>query len=192
VLLQRAQASAQAIPFAEREAANLQRDYEGNREIYGTLSNKLQEATLSEQLNLKQQRDAFTVLLTSPPQSLQSTKKTAILLIAGLFGALIIGASLVVGSEWLDQSLRDPVDAARALGLPVLAVLPEAGMLEYGTTRKRLTGGGTATSWLKGGLRALPGGGASASAVTAAEEQSKDEDASKKNGRGRFPELLVC
>ena len=80
------------------------------------------------------------------------------LLFGGVFLALIIGSALVVLSEWLDQSLRDPIDAQRALGLPVMAVLPEAGMLRYGVTNNRLPGS-TATRWLRGGLRELPGTG---------------------------------
>ena len=39
---------------------------------------------------------------------------------------LIVGLMLVVMSEWADRSLRYGTDAERVLGVPVLAVVPEA------------------------------------------------------------------
>ena len=38
----------------------------------------------------------------------------------------VIGAILIVLSEWSDHSLRHEADAERLLGVPVLASLPEA------------------------------------------------------------------
>ena len=185
MLLSRAESGAQAVPAAERSLANLTRNYASDERTYDTLLGRLQEATMSEQLNLKQQRAAYEVLLTSPPQSLQSGKKTFMLLFGGVFLALIIGSALVVLSEWLDQSLRDPIDAQRALGLPVMAVLPEAGMLRYGVTNNRLPGS-TATRWLRGGLRELPGTGGAGAVSAASDESEGDENAGKKDRKGRF------
>ena len=43
-----------------------------------------------------------------------------------LFLGLVVGLTLVVLCEWADHSLRYGADTERVLGVPVLAVVPEA------------------------------------------------------------------
>ncbi len=69
-------------------------------------------------------------------------------LIAMLFGSLflgcLVGAILIVLSEWSDHSLRHEADAERLLGVPVLAALPESGDLRTSLSRRALSGGAAA------------------------------------------------
>ena len=56
-----------------------------------------------------------------------------------LLGCLV-GAILIVLSEWSDHSLRHEADAERLLGVPVLASLPEAASLKTSSSPRTLNG----------------------------------------------------
>jgi uncharacterized protein involved in exopolysaccharide biosynthesis len=122
-LEQNAQRAAGAVPQGERILAELARNYNTDEQGYDTLLARLEQAQLNEQLNLRQERSAYTILQTQPPVA--SKKKTLVLLVAGVFFAFLIGGTLVVLSEWFDRSLREPEDVERSLGVAVLAVLPD-------------------------------------------------------------------
>ena len=128
-LLGKATTGAALVPGAERTLANLERDYSTYSTAYTNLMARLQEAQMNEQLNLRQAQNAYTVLLTQPPVSSQGLSKSPVMLFGGIILALLIGATLVLLAELMDQSLRDPVDAQRVLDLPVLAVLPDSPVL---------------------------------------------------------------
>jgi polysaccharide chain length determinant protein (PEP-CTERM system associated) len=128
-LLAKATTGAALVPGAERTLTNLERDYATYSTSYDNLMNKLQEAQINEQLNLRQAQNAYTVLLTSPPVSSQGMSKVAAMFAGGVILAILIGFALVLVAELLDQSLRDPLETQRLLDLPVLAVLPDASVL---------------------------------------------------------------
>jgi|GEM_PF-6662586 polysaccharide chain length determinant protein (PEP-CTERM system associated) len=128
-LLAKATAGAALVPGAERTLTNLERDYSTYSTNYDNLMNRLQEAQINEQLNLRQAQNAYDVLLTAPPTSSQSRSKIAELLLGGVVLALLIAFTLVLLAELLDQSLRDPLETQRLLDLPVLAILPDAPVL---------------------------------------------------------------
>ena len=60
MLLSRAKMGAQAVPAAGGGLANLTRNYASDERTYDTLLGRLQEATMSEQLNLNQQPARLT------------------------------------------------------------------------------------------------------------------------------------
>jgi succinoglycan biosynthesis transport protein ExoP len=136
-LLTKATSGAALVPTAERTLTNLERDYSTYNNSYNNLMTRLQEAQINEELNLRQAQSAYTVLLTSPPVSSQSKSKIMMMFVGGLILALLIGCSLVLLSEWLDRSLRDPLDTQRVLSLPVLAVLPEVKALNSNENKDR-------------------------------------------------------
>jgi uncharacterized protein involved in exopolysaccharide biosynthesis len=131
-LLAKATIGAARVPTAERTLTNLERDYTTYSSAYDSLMTRLQEAQINEQLNLRQAQNAYVVLPTQSAVSSQGTSKVITMFVGGVIMALLIGVSLVMLCEWLDRSLRDPVDAQRVLNLPILAVLPEADMLRIG------------------------------------------------------------
>ncbi len=153
-LLNQATKGVSLIPGAERTLTNLERDYTTNSAAYDNLMQRLQEAQINEQLNLRQAQNAYTVLLTSPPVSSQGPSKILALFVGGVLLALLIGSSLVLLCEYLDRSLRDPLDAQRILDLPVLAVLPDTPLLRAGEHGDRYLPGSTTES-LSGSNKAL-------------------------------------
>lgn len=114
-------------PDYERQLANLTRNYRIYDQEYDTLLDRLQQARINEQINRRQVSDQYTVLLTEEPTSVTKGKSAVMLFGGGFILAILVGVSLVFASEWLDRSLRDPIDAQAALGVPVLALLPEMG-----------------------------------------------------------------
>lgn len=179
-----AQVGVSQVPAEERTLADLTRNYDIYRTNYDTLEERLTTARIDEELHLRQQRDAYEALLTAPPQSSTTLKKVIMLYVGGVFLALVVGIGLVVLSEWLDRSLRDPLDAQRALGVAVLAVLPETSALRFGDPRYPSLGG-PPNRWLGRGkpIRALaPPSGGAAPAASAASASAAQDNADKKSG----------
>jgi polysaccharide chain length determinant protein (PEP-CTERM system associated) len=141
LLLSKAVSGAALVPAAQRTLTNLERDYSTYSSSYDNLMSRLQEAQINEQLNLRQAASAYTVLQTSPPVSSQGLSKILMMFIGGVFLALVIGISLVMLSEFLDRSIRDPLDAQRILGMPILAVLPDSPILRLGEHPERFLNG---------------------------------------------------
>ncbi len=142
-MITQTQVGASKVPEEERILANLMRDYQFNSDNYNILKRKLGEAILNEQLNLRQERGQYNLYLTSPPQSSTSKSKILMLFAGGVFLALIVAIGLVVASEAMDRSFRDPFDTQRALGVPVLAMLPESPDLHVADSKTpKLPGGG--------------------------------------------------
>ena len=187
--IQKSEVGVAAVPAEERQLADLTRNYDIYRANYDTLEQRLTSARIDEELHLRQQRDAYEALLTAPPQSSTSLKKVIMLYVGGIFLALLVGIGLVVLSEWLDRSLRDPLDTQRALGVAVLAVLPETPALRFGDPRYTSLGGPPNKRLGRGkSMRALPGPAGSAPAATAASAASADGQPEKKSGwRVSFP-----
>lgn len=187
--IQKAEVGVEAVPAEERALADLTRNYDIYRTNYDTLEQRLTSARIDEELHLREQRDAYQALLTSPPQSSTTLKKIVMLYVGGVFLALVVGIGLVVLSEWLDRSLRDPLDTQRALGVAVLAVLPETPALRFGDPRYRGLGGPPNRRLGRGKpVRALPGPAGSAPAASAASAASADAAPEKKSGwRVLFP-----
>lgn len=186
--ISQAQVGASQVPAEERQLADLTRNYDIYRSNYDTLEQRLTAARIDEELHLRQQRDAYEALLTTPPQASSSAKKTLLLYVGGIILALIVGIGLVVLSEWMDRSLRDPLDTQKALGVAVLAVLPEAAALRFGDPRYRGLGGPPNKRIGRGKtIRALQGPAAAAPSASAVSASTANEDANKRKGRSWFP-----
>ncbi|HEY3329957.1 MAG TPA: hypothetical protein VGK19_08060 [Capsulimonadaceae bacterium] len=127
-------------PDFERALAGLTRNYRIYDQNYNTLLDRLEQARMNEQINRRQVTDQYQILLTQQPTSVTKGKKAIMLYVGGFFIAMMIGIGLVLLSEWMDRSLRDPIDAQNALGVPVLALLPE--MQAVGGDKKMLGGRG--------------------------------------------------
>jgi polysaccharide chain length determinant protein (PEP-CTERM system associated) len=182
--ISQAQTGASQVPAEERELADLTRNYDIYRSNYDTLEQRLTAARIDEELHLRQQRDAYEALLTSPPQASASAKKMIILYVGGIFLALIVGIGLVVLSEWMDRSLRDPLDTQRALGVAVLAVLPEAAALRFGDNGYRGLGGPPNKRLGRGKtIRALQSPTGAAPTASAVSASTASEDLKTSSGR---------
>ncbi|MDR3709367.1 MAG: hypothetical protein P4L33_13790 [Capsulimonadaceae bacterium] len=136
-------------PDYERQLAELTRNYRIYEQNYNTLIDRLDQARMSEQIGRKQVTDEYTVLLTQQPTSKTRGKSALFLFIGGIILAILIGGSLVFASEWMDRSLRDPIDAQTSLGVPVLALLPDMARTTGGV-RLLTEAGGSARKALGG------------------------------------------
>ncbi|MGI4789051.1 MAG: GumC family protein [Janthinobacterium lividum] len=136
----KSQAVMNKIPAAQRELADRTRDYSDAQ----TLDTRLrqQRDTVQLQANLDRLTASNSLLPIGVTYASPTTGRTK--LIAMFLGSLLlgclVGAVLIVLSEWSDHSLRHEADAERLLGVPVLASLPETAELKAATTRRSLSG----------------------------------------------------
>ena len=129
VTLRRRTAAALTIPAAETEFNRLTRENRILESNYTTLSTRYQEILLRE--NLAGNFPAALQLIEAavpPARSLPSPlPRTAAA--AGLAG-LVLGIAAALFLESLDDRIRTPQDAERALGVPVLAQIPAQGNMK--------------------------------------------------------------
>lgn len=120
------QALMNKIPAAQRQLADRTSDYADAK----LLDQKLREKRDAVQLQANLDRvtasnslDPIGVTYATP--TIGRTKLIG-MLFGSLFLGILVGAILIVLSEWSDHSLRHEADTERLLGVPVLASLPEA------------------------------------------------------------------
>ena len=128
------------IPAAQRELADKTRDYADAQTLDQKL--RLQRDTVQLQANLDRLTASDSLLPIGVTYAMPTTGRTK--LIAMLFGSLLlgclVGAILIVLSEWSDHSLRHEADAERLLGVPVLASVPETVDLRAASGGRALAG----------------------------------------------------
>lgn len=113
-------------PTREAELAPLTRDYETLQETYRGLLAKKQESRIAANLERQQTGAHFKVLDPARlPESPIAPRRTLFYAL-GVLAGLGIGLLLAAAVEWADRRLRTVDDVSRALGLPVLAMIPRA------------------------------------------------------------------
>ncbi len=113
------------IPAAQRQLTDKTRDYSDAQ----LLDQKLRQERNTVQLeaNLDRVTASNSLLPIGVTYAAPTTGRTKLLgmLLGSLFLGALVGAILIVLSEWSDHSLRHEADTERLLGVPVLASLPE-------------------------------------------------------------------
>ncbi len=129
VTLRRRAAAALTIPAAETEFNRLVRENHILESNYTTLSSRYQEILLRENLaaNFPAALRVVEPAAASSRPAPSSLPRTAAA--AGLAG-LVLGIAAAFFLESLDDRIRTPEDAERALGVPVLAQIPAQGGLK--------------------------------------------------------------
>ena len=119
------QALMNRIPAAQRQLADKTSDYADAK----LLDQKLREQrdTVQLQANLDRVTASNSLLPIGVTYAAPTTGRTKLIgmLVGSLFLGALVGAILIVLSEWSDHSLRHEADTERLLGVPVLASLPE-------------------------------------------------------------------
>lgn len=114
------------IPAAQRELTERTRDYS---ELLAH-DHKLrdQRNTVQLQANLDRLTASNSLLPIGVTYASPTTGRTKLIgmLIGSLFLGALVGAILIVLSDWSDHSLRYESDTERLLGIPVLASVPES------------------------------------------------------------------
>ncbi len=135
------------IPAAQRQLADKTRDYSDAQALDQKLRQQRDAVQLQANLDrLTASNNLLPIGVTYATPTTGRTKLIGMLLGSFVLGALI-GALLIVLSEWSDHSLRHESDAERLLGVPVLASLPETAALRVlGSSRPQaaLTASGPA------------------------------------------------
>ena len=93
-----------------------------SRDIYESLLSKLKQAGVLE--GLKASNITVVALAQIPPSEYPSSPKIALTLAAAAAAGLILGIALTIGVELTDNKVRSFEGMERALGIPLIAVLP--------------------------------------------------------------------
>lgn len=100
--------------------AILLRDYEGHRNLYQGLVQRLREATITSGL---ESAEVDVVDLAEPP-TVPAGKKPWILIVIGLFAGLIAGLSFALAIELLKDGISNVKDIEALTGLSLIGYLP--------------------------------------------------------------------
>ena len=121
----------------------LARQAETDRALYESVLRQIKQTDLTKGVKA----NAVSVIEHSPiprlPVSPNPTKSMAL----GLLGGLALGLSIVFGANALDRSIKTVDQAESALGLPVLAAVPEVKRNEASTRPKEEAGAAGSASY---------------------------------------------
>jgi hypothetical protein len=137
------------VPRVQNGLNRLNRQRELLQKSLDELSGKLAEARLGEKLEQDQQAERFEVIEQplTPTEPVKPNRRKIMAL--GFALALAGAAGAVMGLESLDKTIRSGHDLTRALGRPVLAVIPYLSTLrEQRRQRRRLAYAGATAAVL--------------------------------------------
>jgi capsular polysaccharide biosynthesis protein len=98
----------------------LARDKNVNETIYNLLLQKLETAKITQRLEASKSGTRYTVIDPARLPLVPSKPSKIVIVLLGLLLGASIGAGLVFGSEFMDQSFLDIEDAKTTLELPIL------------------------------------------------------------------------
>lgn len=108
----------------EQEMLVLTRDYESIRKNYDSLSARLMQAEIAENLEKRQKAEQFRVLDPARIPTEPWKPKRFKLLLTGMGLGLAVGGAAVVLATYLDQAFYAPEHLEQVTALPVLATIP--------------------------------------------------------------------
>lgn len=114
----------------------LARDVKVNESIYNLLLQKLETAKITQRLEASREGTRYTII--DPPRlPLTPSKPNKLLVIlGGIFGGVCLGAGLIFGREFLDNSFLDLEEARNFLNVPVLGAISRLTTQEEVTKEK--------------------------------------------------------
>jgi succinoglycan biosynthesis transport protein ExoP len=123
-------------PQREQEFKQLSRDYESTKELYASLSKRLEEAQLAESMEQRQKGEQFRILDSAVPASTPAAPNRPRLMLMGLMLSLGLAVAAVVAAEQLNPAFHS-VDELRAFtSMPVLVSIPRI-VIAADTARSR-------------------------------------------------------
>jgi polysaccharide chain length determinant protein (PEP-CTERM system associated) len=124
------------IPARESEMAEITRDYEHLRDIYGKLVEKREDSKIAANLERRQIGEQFKLLDPARLPERPYSPNREQLNLFGMLGGLALGLGMIALLEYRDRSLKTDDDVLMSVALPVLAVIPM--MRSKVESRKRL------------------------------------------------------
>ena len=120
----------------------LQRNVDTNQKLYDILLAKVKESNITDNMDVSNIRIVEEAVIPKAPIPQNKMRNIVMGLIMGLVG----GFGLVFFIEYLDRSLRTEEDVHEYIGVPVLSVIPEAGVKTPHKKRNPKSGEGAQTS----------------------------------------------
>jgi capsular exopolysaccharide synthesis family protein len=118
---QKAQASRDSRKGAELDA--LRKESESSKTLYEVLLQKLNETDIAASIR---NNNVTMVERAAPPNTPVRPRKARLALLA-LLGGLALGVALVLGRDWIANTIKDPEEIERYLHLDLLAAVPRYG-----------------------------------------------------------------
>jgi polysaccharide biosynthesis transport protein len=112
-------------PKREQEFLEVSRDYETTRELYGSLSKRLEAAQLAESMEQRQKGEQFRILDSAVPSGLPAAPNRLKLLAMSLVLSLGLAAGALMLAEMLDTSFHSIDELRQFTIVPVLVSVPK-------------------------------------------------------------------
>jgi uncharacterized protein involved in exopolysaccharide biosynthesis len=120
--LSQADREIQSINLNEKELVGLKREVSNNDKNYRTYVDKLEDARISDDMNLQKMANVSVIQAAAVPVEPIKPKKARNILLGIILGA-ISGLGFAFFSEYSSQGLSTPGSVEKRLGLPVLATI---------------------------------------------------------------------
>jgi uncharacterized protein involved in exopolysaccharide biosynthesis len=114
------QARVEAAPRVEQQLTSVERDYELEKQQYSKLSEKLNAATMSEQLERSRRSEQFTVLYGANLPTEPTKPVPWRVMVVSILAGICLGGAASFAREYLDRSVHDVRDLKEEFDLPVL------------------------------------------------------------------------
>lgn len=118
------QSRVDTTPRVEQEFQKISRDYQATQELYQSLTKRLNDSQLSENMEQAQKGETFRLLSPAGVPSSPVKPNRPRLLAMALVASLALAAFTVVVVEYLDTSFHTADDLRQFTPLPILAVIP--------------------------------------------------------------------
>lgn len=112
----------QSLDLNEQKNKELKREVETNDKNYRTYHDKLEEARISDDMNLQRMSNVSVIQAATIPAQPIKPKKTLNILLGILLGA-VSGLGYAFISEYASQGFSTPESVEKRLGLPVLTTI---------------------------------------------------------------------
>jgi uncharacterized protein involved in exopolysaccharide biosynthesis len=111
---------ARTLTEREAQALALQRERDSSEELHNAVLKRLKETGIATALEANNVR---VVELATPP-AFPARPRKMLIWIASTIGGLALGIGVAFLAESLDNRVRSPEDVERAVGLPILGIVP--------------------------------------------------------------------
>jgi uncharacterized protein involved in exopolysaccharide biosynthesis len=113
----------QSLDLKENELMDLKREVSSNDKNYRTYVDKLEEARISDAMNLQKMANVSVIQKAAVPTNPVKPKRVRNIIMGIVLGA-VSGLGYAFFSEYVSQGLSTPASVEKRLGLPVLATVP--------------------------------------------------------------------